>query len=738
MRVDEDMYRHLVILIMKFLEEENCKESLHQLEQESKVFFNIKHFGEIVINGEFEEAEKYLSAFTELDDNEHSRELFVELRKQKFDESSRRENEHLSAYTITNASSARAKLHEEFKTLVRRNPILRDKLVFPSVIESALLSLVSLICPSFEKKNRSLKEELIYLILQFLDEEALKETLHKLEVETKVFFNLNYFGECMINGKWYTAEKYLSAFTKMDDNEYSMELFSEMQKQKSLEAVDRQKKCPSEYAERDHFCDAIKLLIEQNPILKDKIKFPSMDKSRLLTLIKQTMDWWVPYCVNVMPNGNNETISLKDIPTTPYLFHAPSFVNDSSQEGGLFSVPSGDGSNDSSCDTDINRSTESTSLADANDLVCMKPMENFVSWKLQQINEPSECCTLVLHDNSTGGRVMRLIYSDTGDSIVALAQNATHKLWTWQRNQQSLGKANANVQPHLYQPSSGKIMTNEIGADPENYIPCFALKGSYLFSGSGGKISVFDLETFETLAKFANPPPTATYFIFLPQDLFAIGCDDFSIIIHCPYTKKTKAKLKGHQNRITCLAFSHNLNVLVSSGADAQLCVWDANEWENICSKFLQSLHTGLVPETPVVIHIQFHPDQIHLLVVHERQIDVFEAPTLNQVMQLVLDNSDLPISCGTYSCDGKSIYVGCKSGCIKVFDSGALDLRCQINLTAYAQPTTSLGLYPFVMAAHPSQPNQIALGLTNGRVHVLEPLLSQVEWGMLPPARDS
>ncbi|KAK0571743.1 hypothetical protein LWI29_020851 [Acer saccharum] len=727
MRVDEDMYKHLVILIMKFLEEENCKESLHQLEQESKIFFNMKRFGENIINGEFEKAEKYLSAFTKLDDNEHSRELFAELRKLKYDEALLRE-----------IPSARAKLHDDLKILVRRNPILQDKLVFPFVIESALSSLVSLVCPCSEKKNRSRKEELIYLILQFLDEEEFKETLHKLEVETKVFFNMNYFEEYMINGQWYEAEKYLSAFTKMDDNKYSVELFSEMQKQKSHEAVDRQKKCPSVYTERTHFCDAMKLLIEQNPILKDKIKFPSIDKSRLFTLIKQTMDWWVPYYASVMPNGNNQTFSLRDIPTTPYLFHDPSFVNDSSQEGGFLSVPSGHGSNDSSCVTDVNKSTESTSLADANDLVCMKPVKNFVSWKLQQINEPSECRSLVLHDNSMGGRVVRLIYSDAGDFIVALAQNATHKLWTWKRNQQSLGKANADVQPHLYQPSSGKIMTNEIGADPENSVPCFALKGSHLFSGSGGKISIFSLETFETLATFANPPPTATYFIFLPQDLFAIGFDDCSIIIHCPYTKKTRAKLKGHQNRITRLAFSHSLNVLVSSGADAKLCVWDANEWENICSKFLQNLHTGVVPETPVVSHIQFHPDQIHLLVVHEWQIDVFEAPTLNLVTQLVLDESDLPITCATYSCDGKSIYVGCKSGCIKVFDATSLNLRCQINLTAYAQPTNSLELYPLVIATHPSQPNQIALGLNNGRVHVLEPLQSQVEWGTLPPPRDS
>lgn len=34
---------------------------------------------------------------------------------------------------------------------------------------------------------------------------------------------------------------------------------------------------------------------------------------------------------------------------------------------------------------------------------------------------------------------------------------------------------------------------------------------------------------------------------------------------------QVKSKLKGHSKRITGLAFSHALNVLVSSGADAQV-----------------------------------------------------------------------------------------------------------------------------------------------------------------------
>lgn len=36
---------------------------------------------------------------------------------------------------------------------------------------------------------------------------------------------------------------------------------------------------------------------------------------------------------------------------------------------------------------------------------------------------------------------------------------------------------------------------------------------------------------------------------------------------------QVKSKLKGHQKRVTGLAFSNVLNVLVSSGADSQVCL---------------------------------------------------------------------------------------------------------------------------------------------------------------------
>ncbi|KAF5182305.1 Topless-related protein, partial [Thalictrum thalictroides] len=94
-----------------------------------------------------------------------------------------------------------------------------------------------------------------------------------------------------------------------------------------------------------------------------------------------------------------------------------------------------------------------------------------------------------------------------------------------------------------------------------------------------------------------------------------------------------KSKLKGHQKRVTGLAFSNVLNVLVSSGADAQLCVWSLDGWEKQVSKFLQ-IPSGRVPAPLAETRVQFHQDQIHFLTVHETQLAIYEAPKLECVKQ--------------------------------------------------------------------------------------------------------
>lgn len=61
----------------------------------------------------------------------------------------------------------------------------------------------------------------------------------RLEQESGFFFNMKYFEDQVQAGEWDEVERYLSGFTKVEDNRYSMKIFFEIRKQKYLEALDR-------------------------------------------------------------------------------------------------------------------------------------------------------------------------------------------------------------------------------------------------------------------------------------------------------------------------------------------------------------------------------------------------------------------------------------------------------------------------------------------------------------------
>ncbi|KAK3436786.1 hypothetical protein EUGRSUZ_C01427 [Eucalyptus grandis] len=241
-----------------------------------------------------------------------------------------------------------------------------------------------------------------------------------------------------------------------------------------------------------------------------------------------------------------------------------------------------------------------------------------------------------------------------------------------------------------------------------------------------------DSQTITTL----GPPPAATFLAFHPQDnnIIAIGMEDSSIQIYNARVDEFMATLRGHQKRITSLAFSHVLNVLASSGADSLLCVWSTDGWEKQASKFLQMPNgRGVAPFADT--RVQFHLDQVHLLVVHQTQIATCEVPKLELLKQWDTREASAPITDATYSCNGESIYVSFEDGSIGVFTASTLRLRCRINPATYIPPNPSFRVYPLVIAAHPSEPNQFALGLTDGSVYVLEPLEYEGEWGTFGPS---
>ncbi|KAI9107070.1 hypothetical protein K1719_022598 [Acacia pycnantha] len=393
--VDSYTYRQLIILIHQFLAEENFEESLHLLEQESNIYFNLRYFGDTIIDGEWEKAENYLSAFARTGDSFLLSKIFHKMREQKCRETMHRlRNNHAEAETFlqkdlsllsasasdyyeefskvhfsgstrndeklswqVNIVDTRANLQSDLNKLIEENPTFRDILLLPKLNASGLFSIVRLIHPCTEKET-SIKEELIYLILQFLDEEKFMLTRHKLEQETKMFFNLNHFGKLIIDGEWYEAEKYLSAFTKFDDQCPLQRIFK-IQDGRRLEAFDGKSDYFPNFSDpssiRAVLLDGRNLLISKYPILQDKVKFPCMNKSRLLTIIKQTMDWWVLHYTEARANPNNRTFSLDTVPREPYLFYGPSVpMSSSSLEIGESSTPWNCGSTDISCMTDAN------------------------------------------------------------------------------------------------------------------------------------------------------------------------------------------------------------------------------------------------------------------------------------------------------------------------------------------------------------------------------------------------
>lgn len=724
MIIDETNRKNLIFLILQFLHEEGYLKSLHLLEQDSGVFFDYSYFSCFITNGNWRDAEDYLSAFTSPDANTFSRKMFVDLYKWKFSEAAHSGgSESVNTFSkdlrripvfkddgfedlvnviavediripektgSVDKALVRASLCVELRKLAERNPSLCGKLVFPNLNKSALLSLISLICPNSSGRMGGSKEDLIILILQFLHEAKYKNTLHRLEQESEVFFNINYLAEVMKLGEMGKAEEYLAAFTDKHANKYSKAMFLELQKlSTSWEAITTSESLDNT-SQKTKLQASVAMLAKKNPALKDKLSFPEMKKSRLLKLMKQTMDWW-------RPHSCNNSQSLEHIPVVQYLCGEPS----------------------SSLKNKFNRTGPRTKVGNC---------------KLNEINHPSECSTLVLPDYWSDIRIACLTYSPSGDYILALADDATHKLWTWSIGQNDFCKEDVFPKPRLHQPMSGETMKNEIAASVEDSTSCFAIKGSYLFSTSGAKIAVFDLKSFERVAAFGSPSkPTATHFIFIPGDLLAVGLDDGSILIHCLSSRKIKEKLDGHDQRITCLAFSRCFNVLVSSAADGKLCVWSSKSWVKLTSiDSIQNFCTRLNNKSSLVTQIQFDPYQIELLVVRDKWISRHAAPTLDCLRQWVPDESEAAITCATYSSDGEIIYVGFRSESIKILDSETFVIKCRINLTAFTQPIPSnirVVVYPAVVAAHPSHPSQISVGLSNGKVIVLQPL-GRGGWG--------
>ncbi|KAI3913464.1 hypothetical protein MKW98_003943 [Papaver atlanticum] len=350
-----------------------------------------------------------------------------------------------------------------------------------------------------------------------------------------------------------------------------------------------------------------------------------------------------------------------------------------------------------------------------------KEADEVTTIRINEIKEQGQCRCLRLPDKLKCNKISRLMYANSGRSILALASNAMHVLWKWDKTEES-----ASVLPEIWEPKSGKLMVNDI-EDVTNgeADPCFSMSNNevYLISTSGGKISVFSMATFERLCTFKPPPAGCTCLIFYPEDnnILVIGAADSNILIYDIH--EDVVCLKGHMKKITGLAYSKELKVLVSLDAEAQICVW---KWETWVKQNTAALQIPAGSNSTSAIRVQYQNDQIHFLVVHQIHLAIYETTNLKRVKQWVVPRFSAHITDATLSSESEMIFASFLDATILVFVVGNLQPVCRIQPSAYLHALSRV--YPTAVDAHPTK-NQFALGLSDGGVCVIEPLNSVKNW---------
>ncbi|KAH6804772.1 hypothetical protein C2S51_033019 [Perilla frutescens var. frutescens] len=358
---------------------------------------------------------------------------------------------------------------------------------------------------------------------------------------------------------------------------------------------------------------------------------------------------------------------------------------------------------------------------------------------ISKIVEVSRCQSVLLASEVKTNLIRRLVYTHAGNAILALAEDGTHLLWRWLKSDHnSSGEATTKCAPQLWQPKSGLLMINDLPDKSEDVVtPCFSLSknDSYLISASGRMVNLYNVLVFKKMRNVMPPPPAATCLLFYPPDnnILAIGMDDSTILVYHIRADEIISKLQGHSKRISGLAFSTNLNVLVSCGVDTQIVLWDSITWEKKKSTVLQ-ISVGWLASDLSETNIELDKDQKHFLAVHETQLAIYETTTLRRVKQWTIANFCTRISHATYSCDSQLVYAAMRDGILLILGASDLAPRFEIDPSAYLPPRLSCYVDPVVVAAHPQKPYQFALGLSNGGVVVIEPDESQGKWTIKNP----
>ncbi|XP_055820274.1 protein TPR3-like isoform X2 [Solanum dulcamara] len=388
----------------------------------------------------------------------------------------------------------------------------------------------------------------------------------------------------------------------------------------------------------------------------------------------------------------------------------------------------------------------------ADNLASMEHQKILGNHSISKVIQISRCQFLRLPSEVKTNRVWRLMYTHAGNMLVALVADGIHLLWKWSKIDSNLtGQTTPKCTPQLWQPRSGQsgvFLTNGLpSSDAGAVSPCIALTKNdfYALSASGGAVSIFNILVFKRMKSIMPPTPAATCIACHPSDnnVIVVGMDDSTIIVYNVRLEEiffililqVISRLKGHSKRITGLAFSNILNVLVSSGADSQIVVWNSTNWEREQSTMLQ-ISADWLPTELSETFVEFQRDEKYFLVVHETQIAIYETTKLECVKQWIIKNFCARISHATLSCDSRWIYAIMKDGIVLILSASDLSPKYEIDPSTFLTSDFSSHVFPLVVAAHPQNPNQLALGLNDGGVVVIEPPECDGGW-LLPPKGD-
>ncbi|KAK4750160.1 hypothetical protein SAY87_027609 [Trapa incisa] len=115
--------------------------------------------------------------------------------------------------------------------------------------------------------------------------------MKKVRARIRSYFYVEHLEGMVMNGQWGAAERYLSSFTRLDDNRFSLKIYFHMRKQHFLETLDGENKKLSLYkdalTERGKMMAELKRIIMANPVFKGRLRFLDMENQRLKQLINQ-------------------------------------------------------------------------------------------------------------------------------------------------------------------------------------------------------------------------------------------------------------------------------------------------------------------------------------------------------------------------------------------------------------------------------------------------------------------